>query len=203
MFKRNTQLLSLTALRTSGLCATILMRSSHALVLCLRGPLIPGAQAANSLQWPPQASAALTSALPATLASDLDSWNLTPRCLSCWPLIVLLCSDDGWLLTTSALSGTRHQILGPHTSVLRNTRALPCRNPSGADLAYVRDLLGDIEAYSIPAPAPIEQRWTAASRSDMSPAHSHTPPDPVFSWVGIIMYLPTEVPEQRRLITER
>lgn len=68
--------------------------------------------------------------------------------------------------------------------------------PSGADLAFMEELLGLIEEREIAAPCPIEQRWTAQSHSPMSPA-STIPPlsssptdDEVFSWVGIIMYLP-------------
>lgn len=40
----------------------------------------------------------------------------------------------------------------------------------------------------IPAPSPIEQRWTSGSSASMSPAAG--PPDSVHSWVGVIMYLP-------------
>ena len=84
------------------------------------------------------------------------------------------------------------------------------------DITYMRELLQLIEAAEVPAPAPIEQRWTSASSSAMSPAaagpvaaagsscsSSKLPPDSVFSWVGIIMYLPTEDPEQREAITQR
>lgn len=49
-----------------------------------------------------------------------------------------------------------------------------------------------IEAHEVPAPGPIEQRWTASSRAPLSPAYSADPAD-VFSWVGIIMYLPAEL----------
>ena len=44
-----------------------------------------------------------------------------------------------------------------------------------------------VEAHDIPAPGPIEQRWTAPSRSPMSPAFS-AGENVLFSWVGIIMY---------------
>ena len=33
----------------------------------------------------------------------------------------------------------------------------------------MEDLLADLERKGVPAPAPIEQRWTASSRSPMSP----------------------------------
>lgn len=64
--------------------------------------------------------------------------------------------------------------------------------PEQADVKYIYDLLDLIESEKIPAPAPIEQRWTASSLSPMSPAAEK--PDKklasVYSWVGIIMYLP-------------
>jgi L-galactono-1,4-lactone dehydrogenase len=63
--------------------------------------------------------------------------------------------------------------------------------PSGADKNFMVDLLAAVEAApGLPAPGPIEQRWTAASpTSAMSPAASPNADD-VFSWVGVIMYLP-------------
>ncbi|KAH8098583.1 D-arabinono-1,4-lactone oxidase [Aureococcus anophagefferens] len=63
-----------------------------------------------------------------------------------------------------------------------------CRNP-GRGRRYMLDLLDLIEREEIPAPAPIEQRWT------------HRPDDAIFSWVGVIMYLPTDEPTQRAAIT--
>lgn len=74
------------------------------------------------------------------------------------------------------------------------------------DINYMLDLLKIIDNENIPAHSPIEQRWTAPSRSPMSPA-SEKPdkqlPD-FYSWVGIIMYLPDEHddPVQRKKITE-
>lgn len=68
------------------------------------------------------------------------------------------------------------------------------------DLAYIDDLMKLIEDNEIPAPAPIEQRWSASSAAPMSPAHSSVPDD-VHSWVGVIMYLPTDDPETRQKIT--
>jgi L-galactono-1,4-lactone dehydrogenase len=80
----------------------------------------------------------------------------------------------------------------------------------------MRELLRIIEAAAIPAPAPIEQRWTAASSSAMSPAAAGRTAaagssctsaklldSSVFSWVGIIMYLPSDDPQQREAITAR
>ncbi|GER52533.1 L-galactono-1,4-lactone dehydrogenase [Striga asiatica] len=73
--------------------------------------------------------------------------------------------------------------------------------PSMKDLEYIEKLMEIIEKENIPAPAPIEQRWTASSRSNMSPAYSLSGDD-IFSWVGIIMYLPTMDARQRKTITE-
>ena len=72
--------------------------------------------------------------------------------------------------------------------------AFPCgtrAKPNGNDLAYMSELLEMVEASDLPAPAPIEQRWSARSRAPMSPAHSEGDDD-IHSWVGIIMYLPDE-----------
>ncbi|KAH8057707.1 D-arabinono-1,4-lactone oxidase [Aureococcus anophagefferens] len=46
-------------------------------------------------------------------------------------------------------------------------------------------------------------RWTSGSRSLLSPASSKAPlpDDAIFSWVGVIMYLPTDEPTQRAAIT--
>ena len=60
-----------------------------------------------------------------------------------------------------------------------------------------------IEEAGVPAPSPIEQRWTASSSAPMSPAAERGHPDTVHSWVGIIMYLPTEDQAQRQAITDR
>ena len=83
--------------------------------------------------------------------------------------------------------------------------AFPCGQvgaSDGKDLAYMQELLATAEATDLAIPAPIEQRWTSRSRSTMSPAYSEGEND-LFSWVGIIMYLPTDEKEQRAAITER
>lgn len=54
--------------------------------------------------------------------------------------------------------------------------------PSMKDLEYIEDLKKLIEKEEIPAPAPIEQRWTQSSKSPMSPASSSAEDD-IFSWV--------------------
>jgi L-galactono-1,4-lactone dehydrogenase len=60
-------------------------------------------------------------------------------------------------------------------------------------------LLDGIEKYGIPAHSPIEQRWSASSSSIMSPAHG--PNNGLHCWVGIINYLPSDDPKQRKDIT--
>lgn len=65
----------------------------------------------------------------------------------------------------------------------------------------MEDLLRLVAARSVPAPAPIEQRWTAGSSAAMSPAHG--PPGSLHSWVGVIMYLAELAPEQRQAVTDR
>ncbi|KAK9123228.1 hypothetical protein Sjap_012830 [Stephania japonica] len=73
--------------------------------------------------------------------------------------------------------------------------------PNMKDLEYIEELKQLIQRQGIPAPAPIEQRWTACSKSRMSPASS-VEEDDIFSWVGIIMYLPTADARQRKEITD-
>ncbi|KAK4538322.1 hypothetical protein CDCA_CDCA17G4347 [Cyanidium caldarium] len=84
--------------------------------------------------------------------------------------------------------------------------------PIGArrDLQFMERLMRLIEERRIPAPAPVEQRWTCSSTSSMSPARLDTAVSGndgdgggVFSWVGIIMYLPTEDAEVREQITQK
>lgn len=74
-------------------------------------------------------------------------------------------------------------------------------NPNMKDLEYIEEVMKLIEKENIPAPAPIEQRWTASSKSPMSPAYSSAGDD-IFSWVGIIMYLPTMDARERKNITD-
>ncbi|KAL5708333.1 L-galactonolactone dehydrogenase [Ranunculus cassubicifolius] len=73
--------------------------------------------------------------------------------------------------------------------------------PNMKDLEFMEELKQLIHSQNIPAPVPIEQRWTSRSKSLMSPASSSTE-DEIFSWVGIIMYLPTSDARQRKDITE-
>ena len=62
--------------------------------------------------------------------------------------------------------------------------------PNDNDIDYMMDTLSEIKRNKIPAPAPIEQRWSSGSRSPMSPVAGA--PNSLHSWVGIIMYLPEE-----------
>jgi L-galactono-1,4-lactone dehydrogenase len=71
--------------------------------------------------------------------------------------------------------------------------AIPVPADGGhADIDFVFGILELIDAEDIPAPSPIEQRWSAPSKSPMSPACEKPNVDqaPFYSWVGIIMYLP-------------
>lgn len=72
---------------------------------------------------------------------------------------------------------------------------------SGKDVKFVQKLLSIIENEKISAPSPIEQRWTARSTAPLSPAHSQDPED-IFSWVGIIMYLPSHEDPRRIEVTQ-
>jgi len=71
-------------------------------------------------------------------------------------------------------------------------------NKNDNDMNFMRDLLSDIEKYNIPAHTPIEQRWSSSSSSLLSPAHGCQ--DGLHSWVGIIMYLPSDEEQQRNEI---
>jgi L-galactono-1,4-lactone dehydrogenase len=75
------------------------------------------------------------------------------------------------------------------------TYGLP--NSNSAD--FVEELLAEVESRGIAAPSPIEQRWTSASTSPLSPAYAggggrsgYDARHALFSWVGVIMYLPSE-----------
>mmetsp|Transcript_3853 Transcript_3853/g.8408 ORF Transcript_3853/g.8408 Transcript_3853/m.8408 type:complete len:653 (+) Transcript_3853:104-2062(+) len=70
---------------------------------------------------------------------------------------------------------------------------------NGNDMLLLEKLLTAIEDEHIAAPAPIEQRWSASSSSLMSPAHGER--GGLHSWVGIIMYLPSDDVKQRNGIT--
>ncbi|KAH9258079.1 hypothetical protein BASA81_003642 [Batrachochytrium salamandrivorans] len=57
------------------------------------------------------------------------------------------------------------------------------------DYDLVHRLLQRISELKLPAPSPIEHRFTASSRAKMSPAFDPNP-NQVFSWIGVVMYLP-------------
>eukprot|EP01125_Pyxidicula_operculata_P018931 TRINITY_DN6805_c0_g1_i1.p1 TRINITY_DN6805_c0_g1~~TRINITY_DN6805_c0_g1_i1.p1 ORF type:complete len:540 (+),score=92.90 TRINITY_DN6805_c0_g1_i1:15-1634(+) len=77
-------------------------------------------------------------------------------------------------------------------------------NTNGNDIKYMEELLSLIESNKIPAPSPIEQRWTSNSTAIFSPSHDmNNDNESVFSWVGIIMYLPLDNPHLRDDITKR
>ena len=70
---------------------------------------------------------------------------------------------------------------------------------NGKDIAFVEKLLTLVERAGIPAPSPIEQRWTASSSACMSPAYAENAEDKqIFSWVGVIMYLPPNQTDEQR-----
>lgn len=67
--------------------------------------------------------------------------------------------------------------------------AFPIESPM-QELDFVEEILDLIQKQRIPAPVPIEQRWSCGSRSLLSPVYAETSPASTkFSWVGIIMYL--------------
>jgi len=59
------------------------------------------------------------------------------------------------------------------------------QKPDLQDIKYIEQVLKLIKKQNIPAPAPIEQRWTASSKSPLSPASSSssTSLDALYSWV--------------------
>ncbi|XRB02210.1 L-galactono-1,4-lactone dehydrogenase 1, mitochondrial [Pycnococcus provasolii] len=84
--------------------------------------------------------------------------------------------------------------------------AFPCGDSKvsdGGDLDVMRNLLAAIESSDnpVPAPAPIEQRWTSGSSAPMSPASGSA--SSLHTWIGIIMYLPPGPSAQRDAVTSR
>lgn len=75
-------------------------------------------------------------------------------------------------------------------------------NPDGSDLDFIAELKRNLDTAGLPAPSPIEQRWTASSTSPMSPAYS-TNANEIFSWVGGIMYMPEEDDTTRAQVTDK
>ena len=82
------------------------------------------------------------------------------------------CGGEQWVTEVAFPTGTRAR-------------------PDGKDLRFVQETLAYIRAAGIPAPAPLEQRWSCGSAAPMSPAFSRDAPgDALHCWLGIIMYLP-------------
>lgn len=85
--------------------------------------------------------------------------------------------------------------MGPLSAEGTSSHATEAVEPK--DIALVRAMLAALEAAQVPAPSPIEQRWSARSTAPMSPAFSPNAAD-VFTWVGVIMYLPPGQAAQQR-----
>lgn len=72
-------------------------------------------------------------------------------------------------------------------------------NNNNSDMSFMNDLLKKIEEKNIPAHSPIEQRWSSGSSSPMSPAAGTA--ESLYTWVGVINYLPSDDDQQRKDIT--
>lgn len=83
----------------------------------------------------------------------------------------------------------------------------PLRPDGGAakgptpEISFVNELLDEIETRNIPAPCPLEMRWTRGSSSMLSPAGSQDAENDVFCWLGVIMYMPVDDRAKREKIT--
>jgi len=124
-----------------------------------------------------------------------------------WVAAVNAAEAEVWKRSAGTRSGWSDEILGFDCGgqqwVLEV--AFPCgrlESPNLADVNYIAELQALIKQHNVAAPAPIEQRWTASSASPMSPAYSsNSSSEEIFSWVGIIMYLPEEDLEKRKEVT--
>mmetsp|Transcript_27300 Transcript_27300/g.73788 ORF Transcript_27300/g.73788 Transcript_27300/m.73788 type:complete len:638 (+) Transcript_27300:122-2035(+) len=92
------------------------------------------------------------------------------------------CGGQQWVLETALPVGKLDSLKG-----------------STKDIEYMEALLKEIKSNKVAAHSPIEQRWTCGSSSTLSPVAGAA--DEVFSWVGIIMYLPDD-PATRERVTE-
>ncbi|KAF5832906.1 hypothetical protein DUNSADRAFT_11056 [Dunaliella salina] len=92
------------------------------------------------------------------------------------------CGGQQWVLETALPVGKLDSLKG-----------------STKDIEYMEALLKEIKSNKVAAHSPIEQRWTSGSSSTLSPVAGEA--DEVFSWVGIIMYLP-EDPATRERVTD-
>ncbi|KAF8071296.1 hypothetical protein HT031_001379 [Scenedesmus sp. PABB004] len=131
-------------------------------------------------------------------AAEAEFWKRSSGTRVGWAdqILGFDCGGQQWVLEVAFPIGRAGDVTSPERT-------------SSTDLAYMRELLRTIEAAGLPAHAPIEQRWTASSASPLSPAAAGpgtagpAAPDTVHSWVGIIMYLPSDDPGQRAAITDR
>ncbi|GLE05275.1 hypothetical protein PINS_up014287 [Pythium insidiosum] len=106
-----------------------------------------------------------------------------------------------WLLSQGFRVGLSTDIIGFDCGGQQHVQEVAFPTAGALDIDFVETLMQRIEASGVPAPAPIEQRWTARSSSSLSPASSAYNPSQLFCWVGIIMYLPTPDEAERRAIT--
>ena len=120
----------------------------------------------------------------------------------CLPLLQL--DDDGKGVCVEGLEVGNKMTRAGEENSQKTINSISSRSSSNnnnksakVDLDFVEALLREVEGRGLPAPGPIEQRWTRASTACMSPAYTHAPGGPfaAFSWVGIIMYVshPPEV----------
>lgn len=91
-------------------------------------------------------------------AAEADCWKMSQGVRIDWTDNVLgfECGGQQWVSEVAFPAGT-------------------VQAPNGVDIEYTKQLLKLIEENNIPAPAPLEQRWTSASSSPMSPASSPNP----------------------------
>ena len=118
-------------------------------------------------------------------AAEADFWKKASGVRVGWSdqILGFDCGGQQWVLEVALPTGTLAQ-------------------SSLADLNFIQDVLKLIERHKFLAAAPIEHRWTAASSSYLSPAYSAHKED-VFSWLGIISYMPTDDPTIRDAITKK
>lgn len=66
------------------------------------------------------------------------------------------------------------------------------------DVDFALSILEEIEKLQIPAPCPIEHRFTASSKARLSPAYVKEGEENAishFGWIGVVMYIPEEAEE--------
>jgi L-galactono-1,4-lactone dehydrogenase len=119
-------------------------------------------------------------------AAEAEFWKLSAgeRIADSTEILGFECGGVQWVLENCFQAGT-------------------LSSPSLADIDYLMEIKATIERERIPAASPIEQRWTSASSSPMSPAFSRDS-GAIFSWVGVIMYITDEerAPEIKKRFKE-